>query len=132
VLGANGLGAGFQFSRGRTALHLAKEMSIVLKNLGDVGVVGAESFFQDGKCPPEERLSIGQPPHLVGDQGKGVEAVGYRRVLGTKEFLLDGERLPTNGLSFGVFALDAINLSEVGETGGEVRVLGAEGLPFDG
>ena len=41
VRGANGLGAGFQFSGRRAALHLAKKPSVVLKNRGHIGVLGS-------------------------------------------------------------------------------------------
>ena len=57
--GANGLGAGFQFSRRRAALHLAKKTSVVPENRGHVGVLGAKGFLPDGERPLVERLGLG-------------------------------------------------------------------------
>ncbi len=42
--GANGLGAGLQFSGRRAPLHLTKKTSVVLKNRGHVRVLGTKAF----------------------------------------------------------------------------------------
>ena len=59
VRGANGPGANFQFSGRCTPLHLAMKTSVVLENLGYVGVLGTQGFLPDRERSLEERLGLG-------------------------------------------------------------------------
>ena len=57
--GANGLGAGFQFSGRRATLHLTKKAGVVFKNRGQIRVLRSECLLYDPERPLVERLGLG-------------------------------------------------------------------------